>query len=328
MAKTFLVATHGHCFDGMASAALFVHLMRALRGSNAPEPRYKSFGYGPSLSMIPEAMLDGDENAILDFRYTPSPRLSWYFDHHITGFGSNIERDAALAGALAPDAPGDGPRVFYEPTYTSCTKLIADVARDRFGVDVGPLGELVRWADIIDSARFPSAEVAVDRTEPVLQLSGVIEHHGDTAFLAGVMPELLDKGLDGLARGPAMQELWKPIAKANDAFKLRVANKARTMGRAVVVDLTDTALDVGAKFVTYALYPEAVYSVMLTRGRHHYKLSIGYNPWCGTPRDADIATICQRYGGGGHPAVGAASFPLSARTRAQDAAEAVARELA
>ncbi len=328
MPRKLLVATHGHCFDGMASAALFVHLLRALRGKSAPELRYKSFGYGPGLRMIPEAWLDGDENAILDFRYTPSDRVNWYFDHHVTAFGSDAERDAAIAGALPADDPADGRRVFFDPTYSSCTKLIADVARTTFGVDVSSLDELTRWADVIDAARFDSAEAAVDRTEPVLQLAGVIEHHGDTAFLANIMPTLLEQGLHDFARGARVRKLWRPIAAANDAFRVRVAEKAVRMGRAVLVDLCDAQADVGVKFVTYALYPEAVYSVMLVRGRQHYKLSIGYNPWCGSQRDRDISSICQRYGGGGHPTVGAATFPLSALDRAQEAANAVARELA
>jgi hypothetical protein len=328
MARTLLVATHGHCFDGMASAALFVHLVRSLEGGRAPAFRYKSFGYGPGLRMIPEAWLDGDDNAILDFRYTPSKKVGWYFDHHVTGFGSDAERDAALAGALPPGAAGAGPRVFYEPTYSSCTKLIADVSRAHFGVDPSALDELVRWADVIDAARFDSAEAAVDRSEPVLQLAGVVEHHGDTAFLASVMPALLEQGLAAFARSERVRSLWSPIEQANQAFRERVAARAKTMGRAVLVDLSDAPQDVGVKFVTYALFPTSVYSVMLVRGKQHYKLSIGYNPWCGAPRDRDIAPICQRYGGGGHPAVGAASFPLDARDKAREAALAVAKELA
>src|SRR6185369_6856920 len=88
-----VVATHGHCFDGLASAVLFTQLVRSLReGSESPDFSYRSCGYGPGMSTIPEAWLDGDENAILDFRYTKSDRLSWYFDHHVTGFGSPEER--------------------------------------------------------------------------------------------------------------------------------------------------------------------------------------------------------------------------------------------
>jgi nanoRNase/pAp phosphatase (c-di-AMP/oligoRNAs hydrolase) len=55
---------------------------------------------------------------------------------------------------------------------------------------------------------------------------------------------------------------------------------------------------------------------------------VGYNPWCGVTRLHDIASICRRYGGGGHPVVGAAAFPLSHLEQARDAARVIAAELA
>ena len=65
----------------------------------------------------------------------------------------------------------------------------------------------------------------------------------------------------------------------------------------------------------------------LTRNKQHYKLSIGHNPWSGVPRTHDISAICKRYGGGGHPAVGACSFPLDAADRARELARAAVVEL-
>src|SRR5690242_7179304 len=172
----------------MASAALFTFLRRAISApSKSLSFRYRSCGYAPGMQMIPEAWLDGDENAILDFRYTPSSLLSWYFDHHVTAFGSEEEKRRALA---VPERPDEQPsrRVFYEPTYGSCTKLIADVAKAKFGVKSDLLEPLIAWADVIDAARFPSAEAAVDRKEPVLRLAAVVEHHGDGAFLNTFVP--------------------------------------------------------------------------------------------------------------------------------------------
>ena len=323
-ARDILVATHGHCFDGAASAVLFTRFLRAQGAGEGDTFRYKSCGYGPGMQVIPAAWLDGDENAILDFRYTPTDRLRWYFDHHVTAFGSPDERDAALRRAGE-----DGlPKVFWEPTYGSCAKLIADVARDRFDVDMSPLGELVRWADVIDAARFPSAEAATSPDEPVLQLAAVIEHHGDGPFLNALVPRLLERTPAEVAGEADMQALWAPIRASRDAFTARVESAAEVRGRVVLVDLTDAPLDVAAKFVTYARYPTCTYSVMLTRNKQHFKLSIGHNPWSGAPRTHDISAICRRYGGGGHPAVGACSFVLSAGARAREAARAVTEELA
>lgn len=321
MRKTrIVVATHGHCFDGMASAALFTHLVRALTPGGVFDLRYRSCGYGPGMSQIPEAWLDGDENAILDFRYTPSKRLTWYFDHHVTGFSSPEEQ------AAATDGPA-GERVFFDPGYGSCTQLITDVARDRFGVTSPDLAELTRWADIIDAARFTSAESATARVEPALQLASVVEHHGDGGFLAEIVPKLLDRPLLDVALDPAIQEKWRPIAAAEAAFTARVQASATEMGRVVLVDLGDAPLDVAAKFIAYALFPRCMYSVTLIRTKQQCKVSVGYNPWCGAARLHDIASICRRYGGGGHPVVGAAAFPLSQLEKAREAARVIAAEL-
>jgi hypothetical protein len=321
--KNVVVATHGHCFDGMASAALFNHLVRSLAPKEQRSFRYRSCGYGPGMSMIPEAWLDGDENAILDFRYTKSSRLTWFFDHHVTGFGSVEEQNEALeVHAL------NGPtRVFYEPTYSSCTKLIADIAAKHFDVSCKNLEPLITWADIIDAARFASAEQAVDRSEPVLQLAAVVEHHGDGAFIYGIVPKLLERPIDEVAKDPNVAQLFRPIAVAQDAFAARVKQSGIVMGSVVLVDLADTVMDASLKFIAYALFPQCTYSVTVLRAKHHCKVSVGYNPWSGMPRRHDIASICRRFDGGGHPVVGAATFPLSDVARAREVAASIVREL-
>jgi hypothetical protein len=58
------------------------------------------------------------------------------------------------------------------------------------------------------------------------------------------------------------------------------------------------------------------------------KISVGYNPWSGKPRDADISAICARHGGGGHPVVGAIPFRADDLERARTVAREIAAELA
>ena len=85
--------------------------------------------------------------------------------------------------------------------------------------------------------------------------------------------------------------------------------------------------DVAAKFVTYALYPEQAYSVLLTRSPKKCKISLGFNPWCGQTRTHDIAKMCERYGGGGHPVVGAISLGADQLAKAKEIASTLADEL-
>ena len=62
------------------------------------------------------------------------------------------------------------------------------------------------------------------------------------------------------------------------------------------------------KFISYYLFPEARYSVGVTLSARA-KISIGANPWSKVPRTHEINKICERYGGGGHPVVGAHLHP-------------------
>jgi hypothetical protein len=318
-APTVVVATHGHCFDGMCSAALFTRLARA-QISDAATFRYHACGYGPEPGGVNPAILNGDENVILDFRYTKSPKLTWYFDHHKTAFVTPEERS---------DFDADGGRhKFYDPHYGSCTKLIYDVSKERFGLPDSPtITELVRWADIIDAARFSSAEMAVVRADPALWLMTVVENHGDDAFLSRLVPRLLSEPLDEIAKSAEIQAKWTPLRDAHLSFVDKVREKSAERDKVVYVDLTESVIDVVGKFVTYALFPKSVYSVMVSRGKTRCKVSVGYNPWSGSERRHDISQICQRYGGGGHAVVGAIALGPTEIERARQIGLEITAEL-
>jgi hypothetical protein len=315
-----VVATHGHCFDGLASAVLFTKLVRSLH-EEPVELTYRACGYGGGQARADDAMLSGDENAILDYRYHASDKLTWYFDHHQTAFATDADREHFEARR------GNG-RFFYDAKASSCTKLIANLAEEHFGVRAPALGELVTWADRIDSARFGSAAEAVDRSDPVMQLVSVVEHYGDDAFLTRFVPALLERPLHEVASLPEVTARYRPLGKKHERFVDRVKKSSHRQGRVVFVDLTEEVLDSVGKFVTYALFPDSVYSVVIGLLKHGPKISVGYNPWSGRPRDADISSICARYGGGGHPVVGGIAFSNAEIDRARSVAREIAAELA
>src|SRR5258706_3629649 len=104
---------------------------------------------------------------------------------------------------------------------------------------------------------------------------------------------------------------YKPLGKKHERFVERVRQKSQRRGRVVFVDLTESVLESVGKFVTYALFPNSVYSVIVGLLKSGAKISVGYNPWSGRPLDTDISAICARHGCGGHPACGATSFEVS-----------------
>src|SRR5919199_2175171 len=179
---------HGHCFDGVASAAVFTRFYRARVRPGA------DVAYAPLLhtagSLFDEGMFDGDENAIVDFKYSPSPRLTWWFDHHQSAFLS--PEDEAHFHA---DTSG---KKFWDAESKSCTEFIARVASERFGFRDPSLDTLVHWAHVIDGAFYESAAQPVELKEPALQLMQVIENVDDE-FIEWVIRQLVTRPLEEVA---------------------------------------------------------------------------------------------------------------------------------
>jgi hypothetical protein len=324
--KHVVVATHGHCFDGLCSAVMFTRLRQHIDRTKL-RFTYTGCGYGPGQSGVDPKVLAGDENAILDFRFSSDAHLTWYFDHHVSAFqGGTGERAAYETRAQATPR-----RFFHDGAYGSCTKLIADIGARDFGLDLaseGASAKLVAWADMIDSASFPSAAFAVERADPVLQMMAVVEHLGDDAFLTRMVPRLLAESVEDVARSAEIQSLYAPLGAEHRKFIETVRAAGKEKDGVVLVDLTDRLLDVAGKFVTYALYPDSAYSVIVSRSKSKCKISIGYNPWAKKARTHDIASICERWGGGGHAVVGAISLPADQAAKAREVAQTIVDELA
>jgi hypothetical protein len=300
---------------------MFTRLLRHVHPGEEIAFTYRGMGYGPGQNGVPPQVLTGADNAILDYRFSQAPSLNWYFDHHVSAFVTPEDRAAFEAGAASR-------HFFHDGKYGSCTKLIADIGQAQFGLDSTSFAELVRWADMIDSASFPNAEMAVLKSEPVLQLMTVVENKGTDAFLGQMIPRLLSQSLADVARAPDIAEAFAPLYAQQEKFIAQVKEKAELVGPVVLVDLSDYVIDVAAKFVTYAFWPESAYSVLLTRSATKTKLSIGYNPWSPIARKHDIAKICERHGGGGHPVVGAITVKSDEVAKAKTLARQIAEELA
>src|SRR5690606_35044675 len=163
-----------------------------------PSFDYRACGYGVGQPTAPASALVGDVNAILDYRFTASDRLHWYFDHHRTAFASDADKSYFEARA------SESPHFVFDGEFSSCTKLIYERAREQFGLESN-FDELVEWADRIDSASFDSPEAAVSKTDPIMQLVSVVEHHCNHAFLQRWVPELLQRPLLEIAERPEIR---------------------------------------------------------------------------------------------------------------------------
>ncbi|HET8781862.1 MAG TPA: hypothetical protein VFM63_05570 [Pyrinomonadaceae bacterium] len=311
------VLYHGHCFDGVASAATFTRFYKE-RINPSAEVNYTGLLHRPG-NLFDLDMFDSDENAIVDFKYAASEKLTWWFDHHESAFLT--PEDEAHFRA---DTSG---RKFLDPTRKSCTEFIADVAHERFGFDVQPIESLVHWAHVIDGALYESPAQCVELKEPALQLMQVIEADPDDHFIEQIIRDLTTQSLEAVATGTEVQRRFQPILKQHLETLEAVRRKATCANAVVQFDLVDEGYEGFNKFIPYYLFPETTYSVALTRGPQRTKISVGSNPWAPKPRTHNIAKICERYGGGGHAVVGAVSFKPEEVEEARQAVREIVVEL-
>ena len=308
---------HDKCFDGASSAALFSRFYRErIRGD-------VDFEYSGLLhragSLFDERQFDGDENAIVDFKYSSSPKITWWFDHHESAFLS--PEDAAH---FEQDQSN---RKFYDPAFKSCTSFLAMIAERRFGFDPRPVAELVRWTDIVDGAMYEDAKSAVEMQAPAMKLTMAIEASSDHQFVKKLIPLLAYNPLAEILDQPFVATLLPPLLERHqrsiEILRERTVEKDGT----IFFDITDQALEGYNKFIPYYLHPDSVYSVGVSKSSFRVKVSVGSNPWSRREPTINLAKVCERYGGGGHARVGAISFEVTQDAAAHKAAAEIVEEL-
>jgi hypothetical protein len=309
------VLYHDRCFDGLSSAAIFSRFYKEKVNPKA-EIVYQGVSHKPGEVFAKDAF-DGDENVVVDFRYSQDPLLTWWFDHHESGFPTPADR--------AHFEKLGSPKQFYDPKAKSCAKFIARTLEAKFGFDTLPLRDLIEWAELIDGALFPDAKSAVELREPALQLMTVIEGTADTAFLHGMIKQLMTTPLPEIAASADVKQRLQPLLDRHAENVREFKTHAKLQGPVVFTDLGALTVDSFNKFIPYYLFPEATYTVTVTRSPQRAKISVGSNPWRPQARTHDLSKLCEKYGGGGHPVVGAVSLASTDLARAREiAAEMVA----
>lgn len=308
---------HDNCFDGLASAAVFSNFCRS-----AIDPKVEFFYEGLAHragQLFLDVTFDGDQNAIVDFKYSSDPRLTWWFDHHQSAFLSSEDEAHFRA-----DRSG---RKFHDASYRSCTKFIAEKVRECFGFDSSRLAELIRWADLIDGAQFADAQAAVELREPAMKLMMVIEGVRATTHLHALVTEFQRKSLAEIMELDWVQAAFRPLYQRHLESIEIIRGKADCSDGTVYFDVSGNDLEGYNKFIPYYLYPQATYCVGVSLSSFRAKISVGSNPWSPRPRTQNLAALCERYGGGGHPVVGAISFMPEDLPKARSIAQEITREL-
>jgi hypothetical protein len=144
-----------------------------------------------------------------------------------------------------------------------------------------------------------------------------------------MIPLLTEEPLAEVLREPFIAPLLSPLLERHEQSLALIRERSDMKDGTIYFDITDQQLEGYNKFIPYYLHPEATYNIGLSKSSFRTKVAVGSNPW--TKRRADqmvnLATICERYGGGGHARVGAISFPPDRTDDARVAAATIVEEL-
>ena len=315
--KTVRLCFHDRCFDGGASAALFTRFYRERINGQAVFC-YTGMTHR-AVQPFEEGLFDGDENVIVDFKYSSSPRVTWWFDHHQSAFLTPAD-----AAHFRADHSG---QKFYDPDYKSCTKLLADVTGSKFGFNTQPLAELIHWGDVIDGAQFPTPESAVALKEPATQVALVIEAAPESGLVPRLIPELAQRSMAEVVKLPLVARHLGPLLERHNRSIDLLRQRAVALDSVVFFDVSDLDLEGYNKFIPYLLFPQCHYSVGISASDARAKISIGSNPWNPAAVEKNLASLAERFGGGGHPRVAAISLDPSDIARAREVAREIAAQL-
>lgn len=225
------------------------------------------------------------------------PRVGLAFDHH----ESETDRLRAI------ETNG---KLIIDPNARSAARVLYDYygGRDKFP---RISDELMEAVDKGDSADFTEEEILHPTGWVLLHYlmdarTGLGRFHNFRISNYDLMMELIDYCLehtiDEILELPDIKERVDLYFEQEKLFKEQLQRIAKVDGDCVILDLrNEEVIHAGNRFMIYALYPEAKYSVHVVWGfkKQNTAVMIGKSI-INKSGVVDIGQLCLAYGGGGH----------------------------
>lgn len=225
------------------------------------------------------------------------PRVALAFDHH------ESEEDRLRA----TETNG---KLIIDPKAKSAARVLYDYygGKERFP---RISDELMNAVDKGDSADFTQEEILHPTGWVLLHYlmdarTGLGRFHEFRISNYDLMMELIDycleHSIDEILELPDVKERVQLYFEQEALFKEQLQRIARVEGNCVILDLrNEEVIYAGNRFMIYAMYPEAQYSVHVVWGyqKQNTAVMIGKSI-INKSGNEDVGQLCLAYGGGGH----------------------------
>jgi len=310
----FSIYTHGD-FDGLVSGAIGYNFCKEA-GLSLDKITFVEYSTYPP-EVWDSYRFDPIVNVVTDFPYSrtlPSSAFFIWADHHQERF--------------APDPSEITQGVcFYDPNAPSCARVLEPLAR------LNPLLEaLVPWADMVDSARYESAEQAVLMKDPPLRVAvAMTQTFNDDVFRVELLKMICQFPPDQILSHPKVDDAYRRYTwKQERSIDFLQKNLVLHEDKGVLVGICSfVGYKFSSRYAAFLVQPDLDFLIHIRSippwDSPTVSLSISYNPWKEFTSVIPLhEVLCDVYDGdsGGHVRVAAAVLP-----NAQAAME-LARKLA
>ncbi len=292
---------HFPCFDGIVSAVLAADFLDSKAWSIR---EFYPVNYTVRSTWLSNRLKK--PSAVVDFLYHPD--ADFWADHHSTSF---LSVDVRIAFDQQQD-----PWKLYRSEAPSCASLLWHYVSDYIPSE--RYGEMVKWADIIDSARYSSVEEAIMGDTSALRIRSSLMHKADPTYGILLVRELRNKNLSEVANLPEVNSRYERVRSLTEIGLKRFKESAHLASGDIVVFQTEATKEyIFNRYTPFYFFPEARYSIGLSRSTDGMSIMAMRNPWREFP-SVPLGSIFAKYGGGGHARVGAVVLSREASSRGED----------
>jgi hypothetical protein len=160
-----------------------------------------------------------------------------------------------------------------------------------------------------------------------MKLTLVIEAAKGSGIVQKIIGWMQHRTIEEIVTEREVNQLYAPLYQRHLENQRLIRECAHEDRGVVFFDLDGHDVRGYNKFIPYYLFPDSVYTVSVSPSRLRTKISVGSNPWSGVELKHNLATICERYGGGGHARVGAISLAPGELQQARTIAAEIVAEL-
>ena len=286
-----LVIHYHRDFDGMVSAAVLAAVLEEVAGE---EPAWQSVNYDQRRDW--SGFEQGRRFAIVDFHF--HPRAEYWFDHHPTTFLSPELREQY--------APSE--RWRWDETSPSCPPLILRHAAEHWKYEAPDrFVEMARWSDVIDAARYTSVDQAIFGDEPALRIARALTAAPNMEFVDVLVGAMRNGTLDEIADRDDVEKAHQRASRNRDRALEQFPPTVQWRRSGVICYDASSSQIRRERFAAFYHYPDIVYSVGVIPTRSGFHVTCGENPWNLPEGGVHVGELMERYGGGGHRAVGGAN---------------------